>query len=103
MNTTGEGVSNIISMRGHRSELFTGQKGEILNLLLSRRGAWGPASDLAARALQYNARIKELRDSGYVIENQTRRVGRKVHGSFCLVACPGENGNQQGRTTRGVE
>jgi hypothetical protein len=75
---------------GHRPNLFRGQKAAILELLLNRRGAGVPASDLAARALQYKARIKELRDSGYVIESQTRRVGRKVHGSFCLVTCPGE-------------
>jgi len=37
-----------------------------------------------------NARVKELRDAGYVIENRTTRVGKQVHGAFRLVACPGE-------------
>ena len=87
---------------GHRPNTLRGQKAAILEQLLNRRGTWVPAYQLAARALQYSARIKELRDAGYVI-NCAKRVGRRVHGSFCLVACPSEDGDQQGRTTRGVE
>jgi biotin operon repressor len=70
--------------------LFNGQKAAILDLLLKNRGRWVPAYSLSAVALQYNARVKELRDAGYVIENQTTHHGRQVHGSFRLVACPGE-------------
>jgi Helix-turn-helix domain len=75
---------------GHQPQLFTGQKGRILALLLARRGTWVPAYELSAIALQYSARIKELRDAGFAVQNQTERVGRQVHGSFRLVACPGE-------------
>jgi len=75
---------------GHRPGLFKGQKAAILDLLLKNRGNWVPSYSLSAVALQYNARVKELRDAGYVIENQTARHGRQVHGSFRLVACPGE-------------
>jgi hypothetical protein len=70
--------------------LFKGQKAEILGELIGSRGRWIPAYKLASIALQYNARIKELRDIGYVIKNKTERVGRQVHGSFRLVSCPGE-------------
>jgi hypothetical protein len=75
---------------GHRPGLFKGQKAAILDLLHKNRGQWIPAYSLSAVALQYNARVKELRDAGYVIENQTARHGRQVHGSFRLVACPGD-------------
>lgn len=79
-----------LPVRGHRPELFRGQRGEILNLLLEHRGKWSPVYRLAACALQYNARVKELRDSGYLIENRTSRRGKQVLGEFRLTACPGE-------------
>jgi hypothetical protein len=75
---------------GHRPGLFKGQKAAILDLLQQNRGQWIPAYSLSAVALQYSARVKELRDAGYVIENKTARYGRQVHGSFRLVSCPGE-------------
>ena len=75
---------------GHRPGLFKGQKAAILDLLQQNRGQWIPAYSLSAVALQYNARVKELRDAGYVIENKTARHGRQVHGSFRLVTCPGD-------------
>ena len=62
----------------------------ILAALLGRRGEWIPAYMLASIGLQYNARVKELRNAGYVIQNKTQRVSRQVRGSFRLVACPGE-------------
>ena len=40
--------------------------------------------------------VKELRDAGHTIENKTERHGRLMHGSFRLVACPGEAGEQSG-------
>src|SRR5271157_6065352 len=78
------------SVRGHCPGLFRGQKGAILALLQAHKGAWVACSELAAVALQYSARVKELRDAGYVIENRTRRAAGKVHGAFRLVACPSE-------------
>jgi len=78
------------SLHGHQPKTFAGQKGAILDLLLSHRGRWVPVHLLAALARQYSARIKELRDAGYVIENRATRVGKQVHGAFRLVACPGE-------------
>ena len=83
-------TQQLISLRGHQPHLFTGQKAAVLGLLLRHRGEWVPAYRLAALALQYSARIKELRDAGYVIENRTERVGRQVHSAFRLVTCPGE-------------
>ena len=89
--TPPESTQNVaVQLRGHQPQLFSGQKGRILALLLARRGTWVPAPELAKIALQYCARIKELRDAGYKIENQKERVGRQVHGSFRLVACPGD-------------
>lgn len=78
------------SLHGHRPEVFTGQKRGFLELLLKHRGEWVPAYQLAALALQYSARVKELRDAGYVIENRTTRVGKQVRDAFSSVACPGE-------------
>jgi hypothetical protein len=83
-------------LHGHQPGLFTTQKAEILDLLLKNRGRWIPAYSLSAVALQYNARVKELRDAGYRVDNKTERQGRKVHGSFRLVSCPGETGEQSG-------
>ena len=77
---------------GHQPMTFKGQKLELLNALLASRGEWVPAFALSRIALQYSARIKELRDTGYKIENKTERVGRQVHGAFRLVSCPGEAG-----------
>jgi hypothetical protein len=79
-----------IQVSGHQPGLFTTQKEEILDLLLRNRGNWIPSYSLSAVALQYNARVKELRDAGYKVENKTERHGRQVHGSFRLIACPGE-------------
>ena len=83
-------------LHGHQPGLFTTQKAEILDLLLKNRGRWIPAYSLSDVALQYGARVKELRDAGYEIENKTERQGRQVHGSFRLVSCPGETGEQSG-------
>jgi hypothetical protein len=84
------------SIHGHQPLLFKGQKAAILDLLLKNKGRWAPAYTLAGVALQYSARVKELRDAGHTIENKTERHGRLMHGSFRLVACPGEAGEQSG-------
>ena len=84
------------SLHGHQLKTFPGQKGAILDLLLSHRDRWVPVYLLAALVLQYSARIKELRDAGYVIENRTTRAGKQVHGAFRLVACPGETDEVRG-------
>jgi hypothetical protein len=91
MRAAGVGVDNLISLQGHALQLFTGQKAAILDLLLNRRGQWAPTSRVAELALQYSARVKELRDAGYTVENRTERVNGKIHGAFQLVACPGED------------
>lgn len=82
---------NEVPLHGHRPEFFKGQKGAILNLLLKNRGQWVPAYRLAGIALQDNARVKDCRDLGYVIENKTERVGRQMHGSFRFVSCPNKD------------
>lgn len=77
-------------LHGRCPGLFKGQKAALLALLLAHEGERVPCYDLANEALQYSARVKELRDAGYVIENRKLRHGRQVHGAFRLVACPGE-------------
>jgi transcriptional regulator with XRE-family HTH domain len=67
------------------------QKAAILDLLLMYRGRWVPAYSLSAVVLQHSARVKELRDAGYVIENKTERVCRQGRGPFRLLACPEED------------
>jgi hypothetical protein len=62
------------------------QELEILKLLQSRPNQWIPVYELAQIALQYNARVKNLRDKGYIIENKLLDVvnGEK-HTAFRLV------------------
>jgi hypothetical protein len=64
------------------------QAEKIEALLRSRYGQWIPAYELADVALQYCARInqlrKKLRAAGDTeqIENRTKRVNGQVHGSY---------------------
>jgi hypothetical protein len=61
------------------------QKAEILALLQSRPNQWIPVYEIARIALQYNARLKELREEGHDIENKIMEVvdGQK-HTAFRL-------------------
>jgi hypothetical protein len=74
-----------------KSEFCT-QAERIEDLLRSRYGVWIPAYELADVALQYCARInqlrKKLRAAGDTerIENRTKRVNGQVHGSYRI--CP---------------
>src|SRR5271165_1869281 len=96
-----------IAFRGHRPEAFTGQKGAILSALLQHRGDWIPAYTLGRIALHYNARVREPRDTDYVIGDQAARQDRQGHGSFRLVALPGDSGEvgggQREEPTRGEQ
>ena len=69
----------------------TTQRTRILRLLQSRVGQWVPSYELAAIALQYSARVHELRRQGYNIENKAQNVNGQVHGAFRLVL-PKEQG-----------
>jgi hypothetical protein len=46
------------------------QRSRILALLLNAHGGWVPSFELARTALQYNSRVKELRQLGCVIESR---------------------------------
>lgn len=50
-------------------------------------GGWVECSRLVydSRCLQYTARIKELRDMGYKIENRVEIVNGEKHGFYRLV------------------
>jgi len=61
------------------------QRARILGLLKSRSPEWVPAFEIAELALQYNARVKELREAGHAIENQTERVHGVTHSWFRLL------------------
>ena len=67
------------------------QRSKILQLLQERGGRWVPSYELAAIALQYSARVHELRRQGYNIENKAQNVNGQVHGAFRLVL-PKEQG-----------
>ena len=58
------------------------QRANLLRLLISRRGEWIPACEVAdAGGLQYGARLYELRhEQGYEIESRTQRVRTGVGG-----------------------
>ena len=68
------------------------QRDKILRLLQERAGQWVPVFEIAALACQYNARLKELREQGYQIENENRHVGGQVHSSYRLVEPKGQQG-----------
>lgn len=53
-------------------------------LALLEGGEWVPAYKLADVALQYNARIWQLRRRGYQIENRTEEVDGVVHSAYRL-------------------
>jgi hypothetical protein len=88
-NTAGKSNETVV-LQGHQPNLFTGQGGAILSLLVANRGRSIPSYRLARIALQHSTRVKECRDAGYIIESRTTRHGKQVHGAFRLVACPGE-------------
>lgn len=46
------------------------QRARILRLLIDARGAWVPTPEIAACAMQYSARLFELRKLGFRIENR---------------------------------
>jgi hypothetical protein len=81
---------SIGTLRGHRPELFRGQRGRILSLLFERRGTWVPAPELARIALQYASRIYDIRKEGFVVENHVERSNGQVHGAYMLIGCPEE-------------
>ena len=63
----------------------TTQRERILQALQECPGQWVPSYELAAIALQYGARIYELRKQGYLIENKAQDVNGQVHSAFRLV------------------
>jgi hypothetical protein len=60
------------------------QRQAILNALLAAHGGEVPSYELAAIALQYGARVRELRDLGFPITNRTERRNGQVRGYFKL-------------------
>jgi hypothetical protein len=50
----------------------TTQRENILRVLVNAQGGWVPSPQIAALAQQYNARLFELRRSGFAIENKTQ-------------------------------
>ncbi len=60
------------------------QRQQILNMLIAARGGEVPSYELAKCALQYCARISELRAQGFRITSRTERHAGVVHGFFRL-------------------
>ena len=62
------------------------QREEMLAFFKARPNQWIPVYEVARIALQYNARIKELRNLGYHIENKLIEVvNGKRHTAFRYV------------------
>lgn len=70
------------------------QRDRILGLLVSARGGWVPLPEIAACAMQYGARIFELRGLGFKIENKVSDIGGVKHSWFRLLP------SQQSRAVR---
>lgn len=64
------------------------QSASILRALIDAHGAWVPLPEIMACAAQYNARIFELREQGYEIENRTEVIAGARHSWFRLVDSP---------------
>ncbi len=75
------------------------QRDRILRLLQSRAGQWLPLYEITPLAAQYNARVKELRERGHIIDNHTRHVDGVVHSWVRLV----EPRNQAGLFNKAEE
>jgi hypothetical protein len=60
------------------------QREKIFNLLKSRAGTWVPCYEIAGLALQYSARLKEIRDSGTVLHNKIQWVDGIRHSWFMM-------------------
>jgi len=56
----------------------------ILWLLHAAWPNWTPAPELAKISLQYAARVKELREAGWLIANRVEFHGRTKHGFYRL-------------------
>jgi len=87
---------------------FSTQAEKIENLLRSRYGQWIPAYELADVALQYCARInqlrKKLRAAGREeIQNKTERVRGQVHGSYRICLKDSEPFRIDSRHSRAAE
>ena len=65
------------------------QRAQVLALLRSAHGGWVPLPTILALGIaQYNARVFELRRSGYQIENRSEVVDGSRHSFFRLVEKP---------------
>lgn len=71
------------------------QRGQILSVLIAARGDWVPLPKITECAAQYNARIFELRRSGFRIANQVRDVGGERHSWFRLESPPADVSPQE--------
>jgi hypothetical protein len=67
---------------------FSTQSYKILGILQEAAGSWVPLPEIQACAAQYDARIFELRNRGFRIENRTELVGDSRHSWFRLL--PGD-------------
>ena len=82
-------------MRGWAvSALKKTQRQRILDLLLSARGREVPSVALSRISLQYGARVKELRELGFKIQNRTERRSDKVCGYFRLQSGAGKESHE---------
>ena len=70
------------------SETRANQCSQILGLLISARGDWVPLLTIRDCAVQYNARIFELRRQGFRIENKIREVDGVRRSWFRLKSVP---------------
>ena len=61
------------------------QRSRVLRLLQESSNQWVPSYRLAEIALQYGARVYELRKQGYKIDNKMQDVNGKTYGAFRLV------------------
>jgi hypothetical protein len=75
------------------------QRAAILRLLIDARGGWVPLPKIIACAAQYNARIFELRRTGFEIENKTEDIDGVKHSWFRLLR---EAAPRQDQTSRQV-
>jgi hypothetical protein len=78
------------------------QRSQILGLLIAARGDWVPLLTIRDCAVQYNARIFELRRLGFRIENKIREVDGVRRSWFRLQSPPPVVNDSQTEVTPGA-
>jgi len=78
------------SNKNQAPESANTQRGRILRVLIEARGGWVPSPEIAALAQQYGARVYELRQLNFRIENRVAEQNGTRLSWFRLIPGPAQ-------------